>query len=70
MIIWCISYIAGDAALAREKILSIFHHCANVHSFPAFPVFKKCLHADITEQTPWMKAGLPNGALTPDLADF
>ena len=49
--------LAGNAPLARQKILSIFHHTANVHTFPAFTLFKKCQHSKIVEPRPWIKAG-------------
>ena len=48
---------SGNSALAKQKILSIFHHVSNVHLFPAFTLFKKCEHEDIEETRPWIKAG-------------
>ena len=50
-------FFTGNAALAKQKILSIFHHCANVHEFPSFTLFKKCQHDHIGEARPWIKAG-------------
>ena len=47
----------GCADLAREKIMSIFHHVANKHVFKAFKFFKKCLHKEITEEKPWVDEG-------------
>jgi len=57
MIWWSISSSIGNAPLARQKILSILHHTANVHTFPSFTLFKKCQHSKIVEPRPWIKAG-------------
>ena len=49
--------LAGNAQLARQKILSIFHHVANQHCFPALSLFEKCEHAELVEPRPWIKPG-------------
>ena len=51
------STIAGQAPLARQKILSIFHHVANQHSFPALDLFQKCQHGELDAPRPWIKPG-------------
>ena len=50
--------LAGNAQLARQKILSIFHHVANQHCFPALSLFEKCEHAELAEPRPWIKPGI------------
>ena len=52
-----ISFILGKASLAKQKILSIFHHVSNTHKFPSFTEFKECAHGEIVETRPWIKAG-------------
>ena len=43
--------------LAKQKILSIFQHCSNVHHFPAFTRFQQCQHGVIDGDHPWIKQG-------------
>ena len=47
----------GKASLAKQKILSIFHHVSNTHKFPSFTEFKECAHEEIDQARPWIKAG-------------
>ena len=47
----------GNSELAKEKILSIFQHCANIHTFAAFSQFQACQHDPITELRPWIEPG-------------
>ena len=47
----------GDSALAKEKILSIFSHITNVHSFPHHKKYKKCAHEEKEEAKPYLKEG-------------
>jgi hypothetical protein len=67
----------GNAALAREKILSILGHVTGVknaknemhrwvagtHEFPAFNQFKRCEHGPLPADRPkaWMKEGERGG---------
>ena len=46
-----------NAPLARQKILSIFQHVSNVHSFPSMILFSKCLHDEILDIRPWIIPG-------------
>ena len=50
-------FFLGNPQLAKEKILSIFHHVANSHSFPAFAQFRQCCHEELTDCRPWIKPG-------------
>ena len=59
----CIFLYSGNAVLAKQKILSILHHCSNVHKFPAFTQFKECQHGDLVGGRPWIKAGLQTWVL-------
>ena len=47
----------GNPGLAKQKILSIFHHVCNVHEFPALEDFQKCQHEAVLEERPWILAG-------------
>ena len=54
----CLHLVLGNAALAREKIMSILQHVSGVHTFPSFQHFKKCEHGELEEQKPWIAPGM------------
>ena len=54
MIWWALETSVGNPSLAKQKILSIFHHVTNRHEFEALVEFPKCAHEELTEERPWI----------------
>jgi hypothetical protein len=46
----------GDAALLREKLLSIADHLSNKHEFPENSLYKACAHGEVvaSAEKPWL----------------
>ena len=49
-------FFVGDAALLREKLLSITAHLSNKHEFPENSLYKACAHGEVvaSAEKPWL----------------